>query len=268
VADLADVEAALVTAIGSALEIVGNGPNIGGSTLRIYRGWPTPAGLQADQLLGVTNISIFSVPGSTKNTTRWGLQSAILANEISLAALVEGNQVKLCGVPLIGTLTGVLADGVPFVHLSTVNESADVVAAILADKVRTLRPCALNFNCITIPGSHQLIARIAQSVTILQETQRQSQDIRVSVFSPTPSGRDQICGSLISSISQIGFILLSDGSSARIRFHSTASFDDAIEASIYRRDIVYNVEYGTTFLEQLPALLFGDLNINSSAVFA
>jgi hypothetical protein len=37
---------------------------------------------------------------------------------------------------------------------------------------------------------------------------------------------------------------------------------------VYRRDLVYDIEYATTVVSMLPAMLFGDLVFNGVSSFA
>ncbi len=74
-----------------------------------------------------------------------------------------------------------------------------------------------------------------------------------------PASRDVASAAVDLALGQLNFITLPDGSAARLRFESTASSDRQEEADLYRRDLVYSVEYATVLLSQLPTMLFGDL---------
>lgn len=66
-ADQADVETALVQIASAALYPQGTtGPSICGTLCRVYRGWPTPAGLDADLAAGAVNVSVYPVDGGSK----------------------------------------------------------------------------------------------------------------------------------------------------------------------------------------------------------
>ena len=42
---------------------------------------------------------------------------------------------------------------------------------------------------------------------------------------------------------QMDFLLLPDASQARIMYHNTAGYDQSQNALLYRRDLIYTVEY-------------------------
>jgi hypothetical protein len=52
-----------------------------------------------------------------------------------------------------------------------------------------------------------------------------------------------------------------------VRYRSTACFDDDQDAQQYRRDLVYDVEYGTTFEQAAPSMLFGDLMFSGTPFY-
>jgi len=62
-------------------------------------------------------------------------------------------------------------------------------------------------------------------------------------------------------------LALADGTSGRIRFKSTTSHDDDQDAQQYRRDLVYDVEYGTTVEVAAPSMLFGDLIWSGASIY-
>ena len=64
------------------------------------------------------------------------------------------------------------------------------------------------------------------------------------------------------------FIALPDGTSGRLTYAGNTVFDQSQNARLYRRDLTYNVEYPTILSTTLPAMLFGDLLLNSVPTIA
>jgi hypothetical protein len=95
---------------------------------------------------------------------------------------------------------------------------------------------------------------------------RQEQEFRISVWAPNPQVRDQACSFVTAGLAAISFLTLADGSGGRIRYKSTASIDDDQASSIYRRDLIYTVEYATTIALQTPTVLFGDDKYNGTTI--
>ena len=62
------------------------------------------------------------------------------------------------------------------------------------------------------------------------------------------------------------FIDLSDGTQGRLTYAGTTVFDQSQDALLYRRDLIYSVEYATTLSANQPAMLFGQIDINAATV--
>jgi hypothetical protein len=263
VADLSDVENALVSAIlAAATSPAGACPQLAGSKVRVYRGSPPTTALTLDRAAGIVDVTVFPVPDATRNTTRWGVQSTLLGVQNGLSASVSGESATFSGTALGGELAGVLVNDQPFVYVARAGDSAALVASALADLVRSVAICTVTLATLTIPSAVTLVARTAGVASILQELGRQEQDFRIGVFAPSPSTRDGVCGAISASLAAIVFLTLADGCAGRLRYVRTASFDDDQVASIYRRSLIFSVEYPTTAAMQDPTMLFGASDYN------
>jgi hypothetical protein len=76
-----------------------------------------------------------------------------------------------------------------------------------------------------------------------------------------------VASAIDSAFDQLSFLMLSDSSNARIIYRNTASYDQAQNALLYRRDLVYTVEYPTTSVVQQPSMLFGASDLNSNITY-
>jgi hypothetical protein len=268
VADLSDVEVALVAAVLALAQVTAEGcPILGGSMVRVFRGGPPVTALVVDRATGVVEISVFPVPNATRDRTRWGVQSTTLSIASGLSATVSGQTATFEGAALGGELAGVLVNDQPLVYQAQTGDTAALVAAALADQIRATQICGLDQSTLTIPGAVTLVARTTGLAAVLQEWARQEQEVRISVWAPTPKARDLVCSAIGAGLAQIAFLTLADGSAGRLVYRKTASFDDDQVASVYRRELVYDVEYGTTVTIQTPTMLFGDLVYNGTPIY-
>jgi hypothetical protein len=268
-ADLSDVEGALLGAlIGLAYPAGLTAPSILGSPIRLYRGWPITAALTADIAAGTANVSVFAVPGGTRNTTRWGVQTAITPTPPALTVSVVPPSASFAGTAAAGQLAGILADQVAYIYQVQAEDSPSLVAAALYTLIVPNRPCLVSGATLTVPGAIQFVARTTQAASGVQEWARQEQGFRVSVWCASPSQRDTLCGAIGSAMAQVAYLPLADGTGGRIRARATASFDDDRDTSMYRRDLLYDIEYGTTATITQPTMLFGDLVWNGSPILA
>ena len=53
------------------------------------------------------------------------------------------------------------------------------------------------------------------------------------------------------------FIDLPDVTAARLTFHNGETSDRVVDAALYRRDLIYSIEYATVATEYQPAMLIG-----------
>jgi hypothetical protein len=261
VADLSDVEAALVEAIGAAVSGVP-------FACRVYRGWPVPAALSASLAAGGVDISVFPVPGSTRNTTRWQASGILPPPPPALTVSVAGNAATFGGVASLGQVAGVAVGKATYVHRTAAGDSPELVASILAGAVEADTRCTAMGATLTVAGVTTILARVAADATIVTELRRQAQDIRVSVWAPTPALRDTVAAMVDVGLAGAVFLDLPDRSCARISYRSTESIDDAQDDSLYQRDLILEAEYATTVSGAAPAMLFGDLICNGATFIA
>ncbi len=66
---------------------------------------------------------------------------------------------------------------------------------------------------------------------------------------------------------EMDFLLLPDATQARIIYHNTAGYDQSQNALLYRRDLIYTVEYPTVTTAQQPSMLFGASDLNSNITY-
>ncbi len=267
-ADLSDVEAALVAAVTGVIYPLGvTGASVTGKPVRIYRGWPLLGPLGNDLASGVANVSVFPMPTATHNTTRWAPVAHNTAGVTTLTVSVSGSSAIFGGIGGVGQVAGLLVANAPFMYRGRAGDTPALVAAMLAEAVRSQRACLLSGTTVSVPGVGSIVARVVADGALLTEWARQKQRFRISAWCPDPPTRDRVCGLLGNALATLAFLTLADGTGGRVRYCSTACFDDDQDARQYRRDLVYDVEYGTTFAQSAPSMLFGDLMFSGTPIF-
>lgn len=267
-ADQSDVEQALATLIVGV--VYPDGAEAGsavGATCRVYRGWPNAAALDADLAAGRVNVTVFPDTAGGSNSTRWPDEYTDLAAVTpALSVLVEGNAATIFGTADTGQLVGLMVDTQAVVHRTAVGDTPELVAAILAEAIRNPsdgrgRPVQVSGATLSVPGAGFMLGRVVADQPSLHETRRQLQPVRISAWCPTAALRDSLCALLDTALSGKSFIDLPDGSAGRLRYVSTTVFDQSVNARLYRRDLVYSVDYATTIAESLPSMLFGTVTV-------
>lgn len=260
-ADQSDVEAALVRAIAAVLYPEGtSAPSVVGPQCRIFRGWPAAAALTADLLAGVVNITVFPDGGHQHDTTRYSDELKLITlNTPTLAISVSGATATVSGVANPGQVVGILVDNIAVVHRTQVGDTPELVAATLAAYLRTRRLTTVSGATITIPNARGVVGRVVCDQTAQHETRRQRQGFRVTMWCPSPALRDLVAGLIDQALSDSNWLSLSDGTAGFVRMAHSKVFDQSQNANLYRRDIIYNIEYPTTISLTLPSMIFGNL---------
>lgn len=265
-ADQSDVEVALATLIARVLYPEGVGAaSILGVTARIYRGWPNAAALDADLAAGRVNITVFPEPGSQRNTTRYPDHYQVTAVvDATLGVVTQGDTATFFGVAGAGQLAGLLVGADTVVHRTTTGDTPALVAAVLAARLREItgRVVQQSGDSLTVPGIGFMLGRVVADQPAIREIRRQQQSFRLSAWCPDPTLRDTVCRAIDTDMAARSFIALADGTGGALRATGSTVFDQSQNASLYRRDLIYAVDYATTVTAALPTMLFGRVSLS------
>ena len=268
-ADQADVEVALAALVANALYPNGTAAaSATGAVYRVYRGYPASPVLDADLAAGVVHVSVAPAGGEVRNVTRyprvWREVAPVLQQ---LDAAVNGVSVTFSGSCAVGQLAGVMVDDAAFPYAVQANDSPATVASNLAAQIR-LAGWIVDYagSTLGVPGADRFTARVVAGAGALQEIRRQVQEFRVSMWCPDPAARDAAAPVVDVVLGNAGFIPLADGSCCRARFAGVTASDGGADADLYRRDLIYAVEYPTTLSQLTPAMLFGTVTASANDV--
>jgi hypothetical protein len=269
-ADQSDVEQALAGIVAGLLypagdSAEGSGASTIGPPARVFRGWPDAAALARDLAAGIINVSIAADAEHQTNTTRyidqWRLPPPVAP---TLTAAVLGNTVVFDGDAGPGQIAGVLVDGLAGVHRTVAGDTPVSVAEAIAAALISRNAMASGPSVLVL-GAVGMIARVVADQPGVRETRRQRQVFRVVCWCPDPSSRDAVAGAIDGALSDIAFLSLADGLSGRMRAVASVPIDRAQAAALYRRDLLYSVEYATSIRLGLPTLLFGNETLATAA---
>lgn len=247
-ADLSDVQNTLVNLIQTAVYPNGTGnPSIINAGVRIYAGWPIPAGLDSDLSNGISNINVFTT-NMERNTTRFQTDwQDSLINTATITLTVSGNTITVGGTISTPQTCMVQASGGSYVYTvlntDTLNSVAAGIAALIAGATSM-------GSIVTLPASYYRIsARVGVTGTSARELKRQERVFQICVWSNTDANRTTLASAIDVLFAALERISLPDNFSARIKYISSTVIDDTEKQKIYRRDLRYSVEYATTQLE-------------------
>ncbi len=258
-ADLSDVENALVAAITAAVYPSGTGtaPSYGAQT-RIYRGWPDARALDADLKNGIVNISVFSKRGMTRNTTRlprnWHSNGPKPVPTITVT--YTPTTVTFGGVAGTGNLCGVRYSGQTHAYAAPATATPAEVATALGAEIAG---ATVSGSTITLPtASYDTLGRVVgNGGSVIRETRRQLQEFLVTCWCNTPTQRDAVSSLVDGTLAPINWLPLADGTTGWFKYADTFVDDAPTKEALWRRDLFYTVEYGTTQVMTAAQMLFG-----------
>ena len=267
-ADISDVEQAVASTVTSILYPAGTiESSIIGVFCRIYRGWPNSATLNADLSAGALNVTVTSDNESGRITTRYLPKWYTMPSIPGVAGSVAGQTVIISGNPSGGDVVGVMVDGVAYAYRVLAGDSPGLVAANLNRLIQADRPALVQGPTVSVPGANTIVVRMVRDNSASFESRRQEKDVRIICWCPTPPIRDVLAAALDAALNEMSFLVLPDSTSGRITYRSTACYDQSQNALLYRRDLLYTVEYPTVTIIEQPSMLFGASGINGNITY-
>ncbi|MBW4036873.1 MAG: hypothetical protein HIU90_15515 [Proteobacteria bacterium] len=274
-ADQADVENALAALVATAVypngtgevsAVVGPG---GAVTCRVYRGLPNGPALEADLAQGVMHATVFTADPVVKNTTRFPrVWQAVAPVPATLSVMIGNQAATFSGVCAAGQLAGIAVEGAIFPYAVQARDTPPTVASNLAALLRAAG-WLVDYagTTVTVPAARLFTARVVAGGLALQEIKRQVQAFRISLWCGDPLTRDAAAAKIDPALAAPNFIQLADGSCGHLVFAGGTSTDAGADAALYRRDLIYTVEYPTTLAAITPAMLFGVGGIEANGAF-
>lgn len=255
--DQSDVEAALAAAVAGVLYPQGaDRASAAGVACRVYRGWPTAAALEADLAQGIAHVTVQPMPGGARDTTRFLGEWQGVAPAATLTVAVDGEAVSFAGVAAAGQVAGVRVDGAAHAYRVRAGDTPGVVAAVLAALVRQNRPAVLQGDGFLLPGGVAVAARVVTDGIGGTELRRQRAGFRVTAWCPGPMERDRVAGCVDAGLAAVQF-LDAGGWGCWLRLSGGSVADAGSVAGVWRRDLLYSIEYPTVAAGALPSMLFG-----------
>ena len=267
-ADLSDVENALVTEVIGALYPAGlTGESAVGVTCRVYRGWPSPATLNSDLTAGNVNVSVFPATAADELLAVYLDQPRSDSIPISLSATVTAQSIAFSGSVESDQIVGILIDGIPFSYRVINGDTTESIAANLGALIQIDRIVTLSGSSLIIPDAGTVIARVVTNATVSRTIRRQRREVHVSCWCPSPALRDAVCKTVDIALARSSFIDLADRTMMQVHYATTQLYDQSQNALLYRRDLCYNCQYVTLVNTNEPVMLFGDLFNNGNGWF-
>jgi hypothetical protein len=261
-ADVTDVVDTLVGLISGLLYPNGtaNPPSVR-TNVRVFAGWPIPdqldtdlantaAGTPAVPDPQICQVSVYPLPAE-RNTTRYLQQwQQASINTPTLTLTAAGQTVTVGGTipPASNPHNAVIfANGVPYAYAVQPADTLASIATALATLINVVVTGTLSAGpIVTLAAGARLGAvRIGVTGTSVNEIARQEKQFSIIVWADSPQHRTAIAKVIDPALKAMTFIALPDLSAGRIRYFGNRESDNAEKQGIYRRDLIFTVEYAT-----------------------
>ena len=260
--DQSDVEHALAELVATALYPDGpSGDSVIGNVCKVYRGWPVANALETDLERGIIHVSVVPVAGALRDRTRYSSEWQGTTPTPTMMAVVASELVTFDGFGTAGQVAGIGVDGQAYAYRMRAGDSASLVAAALAAQIRADRPAVATANSVHLVSARKLVARIAADGQGGEELRRQEGRFRISFWCPDPATRDKVVGLVDSGFAALTFLDIG-GWACRLQIAGENSSDDGGAGGLWRRDLIYQVEFPTVLTRTLPTMLFGVAEVN------
>lgn len=242
-ADLSDVINALASLTSDALYPNGaSQPSVAGLTVTVSPGWPIAAQIEKIIKSGNAMASVYQMPGMGKNTNRFlgddDAQSTIPEPKLSLN--IYHNRVTVGGTINPGEAATLKVNYLPYSYAVQESDTINTIAAALA---ALIPDASVSGYIITLNGAFDIQAAISVPAVVRQEIGRQSQVFMVIAWAPTPDARDVMSKAIELSFKHQPRITMPDNTWARLLYRGTTEMDTLQKQRIYRRNLLYEVEY-------------------------
>ncbi|WP_432734734.1 hypothetical protein [Ralstonia solanacearum] len=246
-ADISDVSSALVTAIAGIVYPNGTSqPSITGAAVAVFSGWPDSVQLRADLAAGKVNVSVFPQPNMLRvvdsSMSDWSTPTAPV-NTVTLT--LAGQAVTVGGTVSTPQNAALVVDNKAYVYGVQAGDTLAGIAAALAALVNADQTASAAGAVVTIPGAKYISPRVGGVGVATRETRRQEQTYMVTIWANCFDQRDPIAKAIDPALSGQIHLTLADQSVATLRYKSTRQDDSLQKEGIYRRDLMYAVEFST-----------------------
>lgn len=258
-ADLSDVESALVALIAQALYPQGTAaPPINGVPTAVYAGWPNSQDLDADLKAldrghpsGILHVTVYPT-ATERNTTRFLRQwRQSVAPAPTLTVALAGQSATIGGTVSAPQNVALLANGKPYVYaVQASNTLAGIATALAALVSADVAGTTSAGPVVTVPAGARLSAgRIGAPGTALLELGRQERVFQITIWANSPANRALVGATIDPILRDTVRVAMPDGTWATMLYHGTREDDMPQKAALFRRDLLYAVEYATTVSE-------------------
>lgn len=248
-ADLSDVMNQIVGITATAVYPNGTAnPSVANTGIKVYAGWPVPNVLDADLVAGKAHISVYPLATERKTSRHIGRPWQTVTNPVTtITATISGTSATLMGTIATPQNVCLTVNKTPYGYAVQANDTLTTIATALTTLINVDNPLVSSSGAvITIPNATSLTFTAGGFAEMSRELKRQEKQFQITVWASTPTARDKISSVVDAALALTSNLTFSDGSHGIMLYSRTFQTDQLEKSGLYRRDIVYSVDYATT----------------------
>lgn len=266
-ADLSDVLNKIVGLCATAVYPNGTAnPSVANTGIKIYAGWPVPNVLEADLAVGQAHVSVYPLATERKTSRHIGRSWQTAQDPVTtITGAISGTTATLSGTVTTPQNICLNVNKKAYIHAVQATDTLTSIATALATLIQADHPLAgSNANTVTIPDANNVSFIAGGFAKMVRELKRQEKQFQITVWASTPIIRDQLGSAIDSALALVNDLVFADGSHGIMLYVRTFQTDQQEKSMLYRRDIVYSVDYATTQTSEAAQVIAPILNIQSS----
>jgi hypothetical protein len=260
-ADISDITAYLAaTAAGAVYPNGSSNPSVAGIDVRIFEGWPiadqidndltgfmlNAAGVKVARPNGVcANVSVFPMLGAGKPVYQILDETYVIrAPQVTTTVAVAGQVITVTGTLAAKEFLTVVLDDAVVLSRGGANVAA-MLTQLAADAVAAGYAATATATTLTIPFKYEMTVRQGGEGILGKVIHRQSQSVMITVWAPTQATRAALAKAIDVAVKKNIRVTMPDTSQAIVVFSRTNVIDDDQAKGLYRRDLIFDVDYAT-----------------------
>lgn len=244
-ADLSQVRDTIAQNIATAIYPNGTSqPSVCGVPVTINSGWPIGTVLDKQLQMGNAMVSVYPTNQNRIMTKFQRIYAPNIFTPATLTLTVSKQNVTIGGTVSVPQAPMIILNGIGYAYQVLINDTLESIAAALA---ALISGATSNGNVITLPNYYSIITRIASNYTASEELAREDRIFMITCWCPNESVR-YLLGQAIDIYMKLNYRqVMPDNYFAQVFWHKTDDTDQLDKALIYRRDLMYTIQYATTY---------------------
>lgn len=230
----------------------------------VQEGWPLSASVDKVLASGNAMVSVYSLPGMERPTTRYqDVWQTVAAGTPSVTLTVGDQEITVGGTATAGNIVVAIIGNAAYPYVVQAEATlVDIASALLALIQVDYPGATASGTVITPPGTANLIAvQTGAPGTASRPIRTAEQGFQITAWAPTPVIRTSIKNAIDAVLSDVKRMLMPDGTMTRIIYKRQQQTDLHEKVLLYRGDLFYQCEYTVIETETFAPVLINTLNL-------